>query len=608
MTSWSTALPDWEARILSGRPLVPDLPLFRAEADRALRVFKRLRIPDVHGQPTMAEACGPWFFPVVEALFGSYEPPTPGLPSGKRWIQEYFQLIPKGNGKSSNGGAVMLTALIVNRRPEGEFLFVAPTIEIANIAFKQAKGTIKADQELDKLFHIQDNIKRITHLRTGATLQIKAADTEVITGSKATGTMIDETHEFAKKSRAAEIFTELRGALGKRLDGFLFQTTTQSKSPPTGVFKEELKRARKVRDGELSLPLLPILYELPLALAKDGGWKDRRYWPVVNPNLGRSLDENFLINQLIAKEDEGPAALALFASQHFNVEIGLALRTDSWEGAEYWDAQADKTLTLEKIIARCDVIVTGVDGGGLDDLLSFGVLGRERGSRNWLFWTKSWVHRSVLELRKSEAQKFLDLERVGDLEIVDDLAIARVEIAGLVEVIEESGLLAEKQAVGMDAMGVGLLVDEIASRDIATDRIIGIPQGWKLNGAIKTAAVKLAEKGLIHAGQPIMAYAIGNAKIVPKGSAVTVEKETSGRAKIDPFIALLNCVALMSQNPESAGGRSIYDTLGAEDGDVEPAADEIDMEVLKDPRHPLFATMRDRYNAKLAAQDNDEAW
>jgi phage terminase large subunit-like protein len=168
--SWSTACLDWERRILERRSLVPDLPLFRDEADRALRIFKRLRMPDVIGKPTMAEACGPWFFPIVEALFGSYDPTT-----NRRMIQEYFQLIPKKNAKSSNGGAVMVVALIVNRRPEGEFLLVAPTKEIADIAFKQASGTIKADPELEKLFHIQRHIRLITHRKTDATLQIKAA-------------------------------------------------------------------------------------------------------------------------------------------------------------------------------------------------------------------------------------------------------------------------------------------------------------------------------------------------------------------------------------------------------------------------------------------------
>src|SRR5882757_2773609 len=98
---WNLSCLDWEDRILSGRSLVPDLPLFQSEADRALRVFKRLKMPDVIGTPTMEDACGPWFFPIVAALFGAYDPVK-----NIRMIQEVFQLIPKGNSKSSNGGAL----------------------------------------------------------------------------------------------------------------------------------------------------------------------------------------------------------------------------------------------------------------------------------------------------------------------------------------------------------------------------------------------------------------------------------------------------------------------------------------------------------------------
>ena len=283
---WNTSCLDWEERILDGRSLVPDLPLYPDEAARALRVFKRLRLPDVIGTPTMGEACGPWFFPIVAALFGSYDPAT-----NIRRISEVFQLIPKGNSKSSNGGAVMLTALIVNRRPEAEFMFVAPTMEIAAIAFKQARGTIRLDSELPKIFHIQDHLKRITHRMSGATLQIKAADTDTITGSKCTGTMIDETHQFAAKSKAAEIFIELRGALTKRTDGFLFQTTTQSKATPIGMFAAELEMARAVRDGKMvGIPLLPVLYEFPDRLARDDGWRNPAYWPS-GQSQPRALDQ-----------------------------------------------------------------------------------------------------------------------------------------------------------------------------------------------------------------------------------------------------------------------------------------------------------------------------
>jgi phage terminase large subunit-like protein len=329
---WSTGCPDWLDRLLARRSLVPDLPLFKAEAERALRVFKRLRIPDVIGTPTMAAACGEWYFPIVAALFGSYDPVA-----NRRLIQEYFLLIPKKNSKSSNGGAVMVVALIVNRRPEAEFVLIAPTKEIADIAFRQASGTIKLDPELSKLFHLQRHIRLITHRRSGATLKIKAADTDVITGGKQLGTLIDETHVFAAKADAADIFVELRGALAARPDGFLFQTTTQSKEPPAGVFAAELAMARKVRDGKIELPLLPILYELPPQMTKDGGWKNKDHWPLVNPNLGRSVSMDFLERELrTAEEANDPKKLALFASQHFNVEIGLALASDNWVGAEHW--------------------------------------------------------------------------------------------------------------------------------------------------------------------------------------------------------------------------------------------------------------------------------
>jgi phage terminase large subunit-like protein len=329
---WVTACPDWEERLLAGRPLVPDLPLFKAEADRALRVFKRLKLPDVVGTPKMADACGEWFFPIVAALFGSYDPRL-----NVRMIQEFFWLIPKGNSKSSNGGAVMVVALIVNRRPKAEFLLVAPTKEIAKIAFDQADGTIRLDRELTKLFHIQRHIKCITHRKTEATLVIKAADTDTITGGKQLGTMIDETHVFADRSDAAGVFLELRGSLGKRPDGFLFQTTTQSKTAPSGVYAQELTKARKVRDGKTLLPLLPILYELPERLSKDGGWQNRALWPLVNPNLGRSLQLDFLERELqTALDTNNPATLALFASQHFNVQIGTALAINNWVGAQYW--------------------------------------------------------------------------------------------------------------------------------------------------------------------------------------------------------------------------------------------------------------------------------
>lgn len=555
MNPWATRCVDWEARLLAGQPLVPELPLFKAEANRALSVFKKLRLPDVHGMPTLGDACGPWFFPIVAAIFGSYD-----RAERRRMISEFFLLVPKKNSKSSAGGALIVTALIVNQRPEAEFLLIAPTKEIADIAFRQASGMIRNDPVLAKVFHLQRNLRMITHRKTGALAQIKAADTDVITGSKSTGVLVDETHVFAERARAAEVFVELRGALAARPDGFLIQITTQSKTPPAGVFKQELQTARDVRDGKIELPLLPILYELPLRLSQDEGWKDPTYWPLVNPNMGRSVDEAFLRRELLKAEraPDRPQAMALLASQHFNVEIGLALASDAWAGAEHWEKAIDKTLTLEALLERSEVVVVGIDGGGLDDLLGLAVLGREKETRRWLLWCRGWAHKVVLDRREQIAPRLRDFEGAAELAIVDALGDDIEALADIVEQIAASGKLPDKSAIGLDQVGVGQIIDALAERGIANaeggpPKVVGIAQGWKLSGAIKTAERKLADGTLLHADQALMAWAVGNAKVEPKGNAITITKQTAGAAKIDPLMATFHAVSLMTLNPVARG-------------------------------------------------------
>jgi len=550
---WDTSCKDWEKRLLAGKSLVPKLPLYKAEADLALTVFKSLRLPDVIGTPTMEVACGDWYFDIVRALFGSYDPKT-----HVRRIQEFFQLIPKGNAKSSYGGAVMLTAFILNQRPEAEFLFIAPTIEIASIAFKQAKGTIRLDERLDAFCQVQDHIRRITHTETGATLSIKAADTDTITGSKSVGTMIDETHQFARRGNAKEVFIELRGALTKRPDGFLFQTTTQSKQPPTGVFASELEMARKVRDGKVkNASLLPILYELPDALMKNGGWKNRKYWPILNPNLGRSTSAEFLEREVMRAEEEGAMSLALIASQHFNVQIGMSLRSDGWAGAEVWDRGIEPGLTLDAILERSEVVTIGVDGGGLDDLLGVGLIGREKGTKRWLGWAHALISDIGIERRKANAAHYDQFEREGSLtkfnymkpetlSVAQPLNIAYV--VDLVEKVQKMGLLAQ---VGVDAAGIGGIVDSLADIGVSqdTEKLDAVRQGIALMGAVKTIEIKLADYSFKHGGSALMAWSVGNLKVVPTPTAMRVARDESGYGKIDAAMALFNAAHLMGLNP-----------------------------------------------------------
>ena len=64
-----------------------------------------------------------------------------------------------------------------------------------------------------------------------------------------------------------------------------------------------------------------------------------------------------------------------------------------------------------------------------------------------------------------------------------------------------------------------------------------------MSGAIKTVERKLADKTLVHGGQRLMAWAVGNARVEPRGNAVVITKQASRTAKIDPLMAVFNAVA-----------------------------------------------------------------
>lgn len=552
MMKWSTACPDWERRIVARQSLIPFSPLFPTEAEEALEVFGALRMVDATGSPLMSETVRDWVNQFVAAIFGAYDPDE-----GRRLISEFMLLISKKNGKSTIAAGIMLTALILNWRASGEFIILAPTKEIADNSYLPIRDMVAADEELKALLKVQDHLRTVTHLQTKATLKVVAADSETVSGKKAIGVFIDELWVFGKRANAEAMLREATGGLASRPEGFIIWATTQSDAPPAGVFRQKLMYARKVRDGEIiDKSFLPVLYEFPKAMLDAGAHRDFTNAYITNPNLGLSVDEPFIERGYAQAQMDGEESFRGFLAKHLNVEIGLALLSDRWAGADYWERQAsDDCRTLNDLLERCEVIDIGIDGGGLDDLLGFAAVGRERDTRRWLTWTHAWAHPSVLERRKAEAPRIRDFASDGHLTLVERIGDDVDQIAELVAQVEEAGLLDQ---VGLDPVGIGAILDALEARGIPREKIGGVKQGYTLGGAIKTAERKLAEGGLWHGGQPMMAWCCGNARVEPRGNAILITKQASGSAKIDPLMALFNAVTLLALNPEAQGGMADY--------------------------------------------------
>jgi hypothetical protein len=160
----STACPDWADRLRAGESIIPP-PIFPAEAERALAVFKALRIVDAPGSPTFGEICEQWVFDLVASVFGAYDPE-----SGRRLITEWFILLPKKNGKSHDRGRNHDDGADPELAPVGEVHDPGADGGDRRTTASTRPGHVQRGTrtELAALMHVQTHVKTITHRASGA--------------------------------------------------------------------------------------------------------------------------------------------------------------------------------------------------------------------------------------------------------------------------------------------------------------------------------------------------------------------------------------------------------------------------------------------------------
>lgn len=567
---WDLSCPDWEDRIREGRTLIPELPLIKAEADMGLAFFDELRLPDVPEKPQLRDAAGQWFRDIVRTSFGSWDPIE-----RVNHIRDIFCLAPKGSSKTSYGAGLGLSVMLMNRRPRAEALFIGPTQAISDRAYEQAVGMIDESPDLKRRFRPRDHIKTIEDLVNKSEMKVKTFDLNILTGSILIFAHLDELHLLGRVPYAGRVIRQIRGGLDKTPEGKFLITTTESEGIPAGAFKDELHNARKHRDGffrgQEVRPTLAMMFEFPREIAKNPAkWQDPSNWTMVQPNLRKSVHMSDLIKGWNSEKQKGEKEKREWASQYLNIEMGVGMPMDGWPGAAHWSAASDETITLETILLRCEAIVVGFDGGGLDDLSGLAVLGREPAEilvpvtvdgreivikmKRWISLCRAWCHRGVLDIRKSIASQLEELDKAGELKIVDDVLIALAETVAVIQRINEAGLLA---CVAIDSEGpYGVLVEALAEIGITEEggQVVGVGQGYKLMNAIKTTEVRLSNGMLKHAPSAMMDWCVGNVRIEPTATAIRATKQNAGDAKIDPWCALQDAATVMVTNPEVKSG------------------------------------------------------
>ncbi len=267
---------------------------------------------------------------VVWPLFGWRRP------NGTRRHRRLFLFVPKKNGKTTLGAALLLCLLIQDQEGGAEIYTAATKRPQARIAFKDVAMMIRHSPALQELVTVHDHKSLVRYEGLDASLEALASDSEGVEGVNIHGLLCDELHAWTDRSFWDALYY---GGAARTQPMILVTTTAGDDTNSLGY--EEYDRACKIRDGVMAdWSYLPVVY----GATKKQDWLDPETWKAANPSWGVTIHED----EFRAVADEAaitPGKQAQFKRYRLNM---WAERLHGWVPLEAWDRCAVEGLRLDR--------------------------------------------------------------------------------------------------------------------------------------------------------------------------------------------------------------------------------------------------------------------
>jgi phage terminase large subunit-like protein len=515
------------------------IPVVSDPTGRGARAWSILsRLPLTEGEfagRRIGEHAPPWEDRLTRLLFGHTDD------RGLRMIREAFISMSKKNGKTAYGAAVALTKLLLDEEQREQVLFLAANRLQGRLAFEAMSAMIRADGVLGERFEVVDGRHLIRYLPTDSVARAISSEMASIVGTGPSLAVVDELHLLGGTPRGAQLVSQIRTGSVSRREPMLLSISTAPVDRAEGVFAATYDKARRVIAGEeVDARFFGWICEVPANLDPEAPAN----WHWSNPSLGFTVTRERLESDL-ARARSDPQSLRAFRSQNLNISPEDTAGEGRWLALEAWDAAADTTLTIDRLLAESKLIVAGIDAGGLDDLSALVLLGRT-GADRFLVWSHQWLSRQGYA-KRAATNPYDEFIAAKELTIFDGGDADIEEIATIMQRVSATGDLS---LIGIDAFGATGLSDALAPTSV---EVVSVPQGWRLTPSLSWVERQIAEAALTHSGSGLMRWNMGNAVVTRVGNARSVTKATAvGAGKIDGVAALLNAAAAYLAAPPPA--------------------------------------------------------
>lgn len=526
-----------------------------AAAERVIGFFSdvlRLAEGEFDGQPFRLQ---PFQEFKVGSLFG-----WKGADGYRRFRNAYVE-IGKGNGKSPLAAGIGLYMLCADGEASAECYSAATTKDQAGILFRDAARMVEASPALRSRIIASggQRVQNLAHLASGSFFRPVSSEHKGLDGKRVHYAAIDELHEHP----SSIVVDKMRAGTKGRRQALVFRITN-SGFDRASVCWAEHEYSRKILEAQIQND---AWFAYACALDEgDDPFSDERCWRKANPNLGVSITEKYLREQV--REAQGmPSKQNIVLRLNFCVwtnQENAAIKMDDWRAcdAPHFKASAaseDPRARYERVAVEmagrpCFI---GMDLSSSNDLTSTVKLFPPEGDASpespYVALTDFWIPKDNIEKRMAEQRAPYDVwlregwirSTPGD--VIDYRSIVRQLLADCE--------LYDVREIAFDPYLATSVSNDLQAEGIAAGRLVKFPQRFEHFAAPtkELLDVLIPKRALAHLAHPVLAWNAGNMIVSENANGDRRPIKLREYGKIDGMVALIMALGRALANAGSGG-------------------------------------------------------
>lgn len=453
---------------------------------------------------------------------------------GTRRFRTCFLFIPRKNGKTEVGAGVGDYLLVADGEPGAEVYAAAGDREQASIMLGMAKRMIELDTTLSRM---AEPLKfSIVARDTASTFKALSSEADTKHGLSPHGALIDELHVHPDR----DLYDTLVSGMGARLQPITLITTTAGFDKKS-ICYEIYEYAKGVEDGSIvDASFLPLIFEAD----PEDDWTDPETWYKANPNLGVSVNLDFLEREC-RRAQQIPGYENTFKRLYLNIWTEQATR---WLPMDDWDACAGEPLTLEDLAGREAYI--GLDMSSTRDITAMvAVCPRmELDGPHFDVLCRFWVPGESIHRRSREDKVPYDMwEEQGFLSSTTTRTTDQDAVKA--DILAWARKLDVREVVA-DRWNTSQLLQDLASDHDMT--VVEFGQGFaSMNEPSKSLERVLLDRRVSHGGQPVLRWMAGNVALEQDAAGNIKPSKKASKERIDGIVTLVMALGRAMCHEES---------------------------------------------------------